>query len=148
MTDSALAPVTQSRMERHLDELNLTHFRGESDGLTRTGFPGLVCFFQFEEVGYKITARWLPVCGDDTTAAALRRTVNELNRSLPLVRAHPVRRDDGTTVVLAEAPFFTSGGIDDEQLAQQVAFFFSTIHHVKDVLERKFPALAGKEARQ
>lgn len=32
-------PVTQERLESHLDALNLSHYRGEEDGLTRTAFP-------------------------------------------------------------------------------------------------------------
>ncbi|SDL68948.1 Putative sensory transduction regulator [Corynebacterium mycetoides] len=137
-------PVTQERIEALLDSLDLTHFRGESDGLTRTGFPGLVCFFQVEEAGFKITTRWLPVASAEDETAELRGVVNDLNRSLPLVRVHPVRREDGTTVVLIEAPFFTSGSLDDAQLTRMVEFYFSAIHHVKGQLEKRVPQLAAK----
>ncbi|QPK84096.1 YbjN domain-containing protein [Corynebacterium qintianiae] len=142
------APVTQERIEGHLDTLNLTHFRGESDGLTRTGFPGLVCFFQVEDAGFKVTARWLPICDTNADALELRLVVNELNRSLPLVRVHPVRREDGSTVVLIEAPFFTSGAVSDEQFAAMIEFYFSAIHHVKAQLEKRLPQLAEKDSTQ
>lgn len=141
-------PVTQERLERHLDTLNLTHFRGESDGLTRTGFPGLVCFFQVEDAGFKVTTRWLAVSDTDADTLELRLLCNELNRSLPLVRVHPVVRPDQTTVVLMEAPFFTSGAVSDEQLANMIGFYFSAIHHVKDRLEAGMPQLAGKWAQK
>lgn len=34
--------VTQDRIEALLTDLKLNHFRDSFDGMTRTGFPGLV----------------------------------------------------------------------------------------------------------
>ena len=136
------APVTQERIEEHLDALNLTHYRGEEDGLTRTAFPGLVCFFIVDQAGFKVTTRWLALSDVSTQTQALRLECNELNRSLPLLRVHPVTREDATTVVLIEAPFFTSGAVSDGQLRKMLEFYFSGIHHVKERLEARFPQLA------
>lgn len=139
----ALSPITQERIEAQLDANNLKHFRSD-EGMTETAFPGLVVFFQVSEVGFKATARWIPVVSGDADTRTARELANHLNASLPLVRTHAVRRDDATTVVLIEAPFFTTDGATDGQLKDMLDFYFSAIHHVMGQLDQALPHLKGQ----
>lgn len=127
---ATLAPVTQERIEAVLDALGLKHFRGE-DGQTHTAFPELVCFFQVADVGFKATTRWMATARDDKDIQTLRLMANDLNRAMPLVRTHPMVREDGTAIALVEAPFFAAPGVSDEQLRAMIEYYFSAIHHVK-----------------
>lgn len=138
-----LTPITQERIEAHLDANNLKHFRS-SEGMTETAFPGLVVFFQVSETGFKATARWIPVVSGETDTRTARELANHLNASLPLVRTHAVRREDATTVVLIEAPFFTNDGATDGQLNEMLNFYFSAIHHVMGQLDQALPHLKGQ----
>ncbi len=133
-------PVDQERIEAMLDGFNLKHFRGE-DGTTHTAFPGLVVFFHLESAGFKISTRWLATAKTAEEITALRLAANELNRLMPLVRVHPVLREDHTAVAIFEAPFFTPGGLTDEQLQSMLEFYFSAIHHMADQLNQELPDL-------
>lgn len=134
-------PVDQERIEAMLDGFKLKHLRG-ADGTTHTAFPGLVVFFHLENAGFKISARWLATAKTPADITGLRLAANELNRLLPLVRVHPVLRDDHTAVAIFEAPFFTPGGLSDEQLQAMLEFYFPAIHHIADTLNQQLPDLA------
>ncbi|MCT1629313.1 YbjN domain-containing protein [Corynebacterium sanguinis] len=136
--------VTQDRIEALLTDLKLNHFRDSFDGMTRTGFPGLVCYFDVNPRGFKVTTHWLGAATTRHEAIELGLVLNQLNHELRHVRAHPVARGDGKTSVLFEAPFLTAGAVTDTQLRQVIEFYFSTIHRARDVLERRVPHLASK----
>ncbi|WP_342319641.1 YbjN domain-containing protein [Corynebacterium mayonis] len=135
----AFTPVTHQRIEALLTEAGLSHFRGDADGEIRTAFPGLVCFFQLDSVGFKVTTRWLATARKPKDVLNLRIAANELNRTTPLVRVHAVPRDDGSTLALFEAPFFTSGGVSDTQLRGMLSFYFTVIRELGKALEAKLP---------
>lgn len=143
-----LAPATTERIGQTLDELNLKYFHGEA-GDIRTAFPGLAVFVEQQPQGFKASARWMAVLDTPKDIHDLRLKANEINRSLPLVRVHAVRRDDGTAVAIMEAPFFAIDGFTDAQLRSMLEYFFSAIHHVADLLRKQFPhveeILAGDE---
>ncbi|MCP1388586.1 YbjN domain-containing protein [Corynebacterium sp. TA-R-1] len=146
MTESptTLTPITQERIEAQLDGFGLKHFRGE-DGTTTTAFPGLVCFFQITDAGFKISTRWLATARTQDEVQALRIAANDINRSVPLVRTHPITREDGTAVALIEAPFFTTLGASDEQLKKMLEFYFSAIHHVAAQLTERVPNIVDPQ---
>lgn len=135
-----LAPVDQERIEAVLDEFDLKHFRGD-DGTTRTAFPGLVVFFQIEDFGFKVSTRWLATAREHDDIQVLRSETNLLNQMLMLIRVHPIIREDGTAVVLIEAPFFTTAGVTDEQLSQMLGFYFSEIHRISERLGAHMPQI-------
>lgn len=136
--NTALAPITQERVEAQLDAFDLKYFRGD-DGNTRTAFPGLVCFFEFTDAGCKISSRWLGTAATPEDIETLRETANQLNRIIPLVRTHPILRSDDTAVAIIEAPLFATVGVTDEQLRQMLEFYFSSAHHVKGELKEALP---------
>lgn len=143
MTDLApteLTPLTQERIEAQLDAFGLKHFRGD-DGLTRTAFPGLVCFFNIEPEGFQVTTRWLGTAQSVEDAATMRLFANELNRRMPLVRTRRHTREDGTAIVLFEGAFFTDPGVADSQLAGMLEFYFSAIHHMAEEFRGALPHL-------
>lgn len=140
---TAFAPLSQERIEAYLDAHDLKYFRSE-DGMTETAFPGLVVFFEFANDGMKATARWMPVVRGDEDIQTARELANTLNQSMPLLRTHAVTREDGTAVVLFEAPFFTTGGAADAQVDGMLEFFFSAIHHTMGKLDEALPHLKGQ----
>lgn len=150
MTDTATSPVagpleplTQERLEAQLSGLNLQHFRNE-EGLTVTAFPGMACFFEFAEIGCKITTRWLGLIESEEDTATVRLRTNELNRFMPLVRTHPITRSDNSTIVLLEAPLFAPHGVTDGQLKAMLQFYFSTIHDLQRDLRKTLPHIADE----
>ena len=138
--NTALAPITQERIEAQLDAFDLKYFRGE-DGNTRTAFPGLVCFFEFTDAGCKISSRWLGTAATPEDIETLRATANELNRIIPLVRTHPILRSDDTAIAIIEAPLFATVGVTDGQLQQMLEYYFSSAHHVMAELKQALPHL-------
>lgn len=142
MTET-FTPVDQERIEAVLDGFNLKHFRGD-DGTTRTAFPGLVLFFQIAEFGFKISTRWMATVRSAEDIQTLRIESNNLNRAMPLIRLHPITRDDGTAVLLIEAPFFTTVGVTDDQLREMLSFYFSGIHHVADQMRGHLPHISDE----
>lgn len=144
---TTLTPVTQERIEAQLDAFNLKHFRSE-EGLTHTAFPGLVVYFQVADFGFKASARWMATARTETDTRALRVKANEFNRAMPLVRTHPITRDDNTTVIIIEAPFLSNTGVTDEQLQAMLEFYFSAIHHIAGQLHEAFPQIEDAAATQ
>lgn len=135
---TAFPLVTQDRIAATLEALDLKFYR-EDNGEVRTAFPGLVVFFEVENEGFKATSRWMAVVDGPEDTERLRELANTLNRSLPLVRVHPVQRADGTAIAIMEAPFFSGDGFADEQLREMCEYFFSAIHHVAGKLREAFP---------
>lgn len=138
---NGLPPVTQERIEERLDGFGLKHFR-DDEGMTVTAFPGLACFFVVNESGFKVTTRWMATARSAEDVRTLRLAANDLNQVLPLVRVHPIVRDDNSAVALIEAPFFTAGGATDEQLTAMLEFYFSAIHHVASELTGRLPGIS------
>ena len=144
MADSAaktLAPITQERVEAQLDGFNLQYFRDEQ-GMTVTAFPGMVSFAEFADAGAKITTRWMGTITGDEDTRSIRERANELNSFIPLVRVHPVSRADGSTVVLMEAPLFSTVGVTDSQLRSMLELYFSTTHHLLGELRKALPHIS------
>lgn len=139
-----MQPVTQERIEAALDALELQYFRSSEDGLTRTAFPSIMCFFEVQDIGFKITSQWLGTAKMNADKQNLRLSINELNRSLPLLRAHPIQREDGGLVALFEAPFFSSDGFSDEQLQSMLQFYFSVMHYAVEALDENFAHIKDK----
>lgn len=137
-SQTAFPPVSQDRIASTLEALDLKYYR-EDNGEVRTAFPGLVVFFEVEKEGFKATSRWMAVVDRPEDVEKLRELANTLNRSLPLVRVHPVQREDGTAIAIVEAPFFSGDGFADEQLREMCEYFFSAIHHVASKLREAFP---------
>lgn len=137
---TTFAPVSQDRIAATLEAMDLKYFR-EDDGDTRTAFPGLVVFFEVESEGFKATSRWMATASQPEDVETLCELSNHLNRSMPLVRVHPVRRDDGTAIAIIEAPFFSNDGFSDEQLQHMLEYFFSAIHHAAAQLREALPGL-------
>ncbi len=134
----SLTPVTHDRLASTLEAMNLQYYRDE-DGDLRTAFPGLAVFFQVAEEGFKTSTRWMANLTKTEDIEKARLISNQLNQSLPLVRVHPVLRDDLTCVIVIEAPFFAREGATDEQLKQMLDFYFSVIHHVAAAMRGSFP---------
>lgn len=139
-TPTAFPPVTQERIASTLEGMDLKYFR-EDGGEVRTAFPGLVVFFEVEREGFKATSRWMAVVDEPEDVEKLREFANVMNRTLPLVRVHPVQRQDGTAIAIMEAPFFSGDGFADTQLREMCEYFFSAIHHVAGQLRETFPGL-------
>ena len=135
-----LSPVTQERIEAQLDGFGLKHFRGE-DGETTTAFPGLVCFFTVIDAGFKVSTRWMATARKPEQVQKLRYVANDLNAVVPLVRTHPIVREDETAVAVIEAPFFTTAGVTDSQLKSMLEFYFSAIHHIAEKLGKHVPGI-------
>lgn len=136
-----MQPITQERIEHTLTAIGLQHFRSQHDGRTRTAFPNLVCFIEIQDIGFKITTQWLATAKMNADKQNLRLSINQLNRSLPLLRAHPAQREDGGLVAMLEAPFFSSDGFSDEQLTAMLQFYFSVVHYAAQALEDNFSHL-------
>lgn len=135
-----LAPATHERIAATLTSMNLKYYT-EEGGEVRTAFPGLAVFFEVGDQGFKASARWMATLSGASDIYTLRTKANEMNRSLPLVRVHPVVREDGTAVVVTEAPFFAADGFTDGQLREMLEYFFSAIHHVADEMRKQFPRI-------
>lgn len=133
-----LAPVTHDRLASTLEAMNLQYYRDE-DGDIRTAFPALAVFFQVEKEGFKASTRWMATLTAREDIEKARLVANKLNQSLPLVRVHPVLRDDLTCVIVIEAPFFTREGVTDDQLTQMLDFYFTVINHVGAAMHGSFP---------
>lgn len=133
---AAPTAISQDRIAATLKSMGVQYFR-EDSGEVRTAFPSLMVFFEVAEGGFKATARWLGIIeGDDIETLRLR--CNEINRTMPLVRVHPVRREDDA-VVLIDAPFFSNEGFTDEQVRAVLDYYFSAIHHVVNLLREALP---------
>lgn len=136
-----LAPVTHDRIASTLEALGLQYYRedGREPNEVRTAFTGLAVFFETQPQGFKVSSRWMATLEDEADIQLLRRKANELNRALPLVRIHPVVREDGTAVCIADAPFFASDGFSDEQIRQMLEFYFSVAHLMTREMRATFP---------
>ena len=137
-SQTAFPTVSQDRIASTLNAMDVKFYR-EGNGEVRTAFPGLVVFFEVEKEGFKATSRWMAVLDQPADVEKLRELANSLNRSLPLVRVHPVQREDGTAIAIMEAPFFSGDGFADQQLREMCEYFFSAIHHVAGKLREASP---------
>lgn len=133
---AAHTAISHERIAATLKAMGLQYFQ-EDSGEVRTAFPSLMVFFEVGNGGFKATARWLGIVkGDDIQTLRLR--CNEINRTMPLVRVHPVRREDDAVAII-EATFFSNEGFSDEQLHGMLDYYFSAIHHVVNLLHEALP---------
>ncbi|MBC3178634.1 YbjN domain-containing protein [Corynebacterium lujinxingii] len=135
---TAFPAISQDRIAATLKAMDLKYYQ-EDTGETRTAFPGLAVFFDVANEGFKASARWMATVRGADQVATFRTRCNEINRTMPLVRVHPVRRDDDTAVALIEAPFFSNDGFSDDQIREMLEYYFSAIHHIAQLLRDALP---------